>query len=70
MFSGSIDAVCLATNTTDFKFVTAKCQKYFLKPNHPECFTYNYEQTKYRQVIRKKIKDETFNKTGLRYTHN
>ena len=42
MFSGSIDAVCLGTNTTDFKFVTAKCQKYFLKPNHPECCAHNY----------------------------
>ena len=35
-------AVCLGTSTTDFKFVTAKCEKKFLKPNHPECCTHNY----------------------------
>ena len=35
-----------------------------------ECCTHNYYQTKYGQVIIKKIKDEVFNKTRLRFRHN
>ena len=35
-----------------------------------ECCTHNCYQTKYRQAIIKKIKDEVFNKTRLRFTHN